>query len=502
MDKKDIIRAALYARFSSNLQHESSIEAQKYAIDKYAAEKGIVVTQEYIDRACTGTTTDGRAQLTQLVEDCSKGLFEVVLIHKMDRLARNLRDMVNLLDEMEAAGVEVIFVAEPFINGLDSNLFRNILAAFNEYFSENLGKEVLKGFKERARNGLHTGGIPPLGYDVDVVTKKLVINEKEAQAVRKIFDMYIKGASLTEIVNDLNQSGYVTKVGKAFGKSSLHEIIRNKKYCGYYVYNRREPLKRCKGKRGKGNSHRDKPKDEIIEVKDGVPAIVSEEVFNRAQEISKSHEIKSGAYSAKQAYLLSGLVKCGHCGCNMTGDRHHSGKGIITVSYSCERRKKNKSCPNMSIRQDKLDALVIDKICDYIFKDENIPIITTKLLELEQSRNSEYQNCVKRITKRIQSNCTKRENLVNAIAKGCDVSTVRDKLNALEDEKTALERSLQEAKEKFRCAEITKESVLKLRGRFKEYMLTHNTVAVRALIKKFVVSVTENNNEVEIILNI
>ncbi len=163
-------------------------------------------------------------------------------------------------------------------------------------------------------------------YDVDVVSKMLIINEKEAQAVRKIFAMYTKGASLTEIADELNRLGYMTKLDRAFGKTSLHDIIRNKKYCGYYVYNRR-----ASAVGDKGNSHKDKPKEDIVEVKGAVPEIIFEDTYNKVQEIANGRKIKSGAYSTKRVYLLSGHVKCGHCCCNMTGDAHHSGKGIVTI---------------------------------------------------------------------------------------------------------------------------------------------------------------------------
>ncbi len=131
----------------------------------------------------------------------------------------------------------------------------------------------------------------------------------------------------------------------------------------------------------------------------------------------------------------------------------------------------------MNIRQDKLDGLVIDKIGEYIFRNENIPIITKKLLELNSNRNAEYQNCVKRIKKRIQSNRIKLENIANAIADGCDIQAIRDKLKALEDERTALESTFKEAENKFRSTDITEQIIKNLQGKFKAYMSSHNTVA-------------------------
>ena len=163
----------------------------------------------------------------------------------------------------------------------------------------------MKGFKVRAKKCLHNGGIAPLGYDVDPDSKKLIINENEAIIVRKIFDMYTSGYGYNTIIAHLNECGYVTKYGNEFAKNSLYSILRNKKYAGYYVYNQWD---------GKHNRHRAKPEDEVICIPDGVPAIISEETYDKAAEIMAKHKLSPGANTAKTTYLLSGMIRCGHCG--------------------------------------------------------------------------------------------------------------------------------------------------------------------------------------------
>lgn len=429
----EMIRAAFYGRYSSEMQDENSIKAQRRAVKKYAGKNNIVIVQEYIDRACSRKNIKGRKNLQQLLSDSKTNLFDVMLIHKNDRLARNLRDYLNIEYDLQANGVKIISVTEQFPDNPAGRYARNTNAANSEFFNDGIAFNVRKGFKEAAHKGLHTGGIPPLGYDVDIVTKKLTIIEDEARAVHMIFELHNKGVSLTQISDALNEAGFTTKLGNKFGKGSLHEIICNKKYCGYYVYNRRT------GKLGgKVNFHKNKEKKNIVEAKGAVPAIISEEVFNKAQELMNNRKIKSGAYSAKRVYLLSGKVVCGHCGCNMTGNTKYNGKGTLTVTYSCEKRRKNKSCPNMNIRQDKLDALVVDKIAEYIFKSENISSLTEKLRELDLKRNAEYANTVKRIEKRIKDNDNKRKRIVKAIENGYDKEDFKDELKLLRKERTPL----------------------------------------------------------------
>lgn len=490
-------KAVLYARYSTDNQTETSIDAQRRAIYEYAQKNNMIIVCEYIDRAKTGTKLVGRDNMNQMIADSKLGFFDVVLVHKADRFARNLRDTLNLEYELRLNNVKLISTDTHFDDTPEGHLASNVNAAVSQFYSENLSTEVIKGFKESAYKGIHTGGTAPLGYDVNKVTKKLFIIEEEAQAVRMIFELHNKGVSLTQISKALNERGFTTKLGNKFGKNSLHEIIRNKKYCGYYVYNRRTGAQ-C----GKINSHKNKDKDEIVEAEGKVPPIISEEVFNKAQELMNNRKIKAGAYSAKRVYLLRGKVVCGHCGCNMTGNAKYNSKGTLTVTYSCENRRKDKTCPNLNIRRDKLDGLVVDKIAEYIFKAENIPKLTEKLRQLDLERNAEYTNTIKRIEKRIKSNGNKCARIIRAIEEGYEETDFKERLTELRKEKTELEKSLTEIKEAALNQEITEESVAALQGKFKRYMMSHGIGGSRILIDKFVKSVTENNNQIEIVLNI
>lgn len=491
------IKAVFYGRYSSKLQNDASIEDQYDEIEKYAKKNNIDIIYSYSDRGVSGKKIQGRTGMEQLIKDSASGWFEIVLIYKYDRLARNLDDQIYIEKTLMSNGVTVVSVNENYDDTPSGHLARNVMGGVNQFQVESLATDVTRGFKGNARKGIHTGGLPPLGYDVDIVTKRLVINEEEARAVRLIFELHNKGLGFTKIIEELNSQGFTTKLGNKFGKNSLHDIIRNKKYCGYYVYNRRE--KQINGKR---NSHKNKNVDEIVKAKGTVPAIISEEVFNKAQELMNNRKIKSGAYSAKRVYLLSGKVVCGHCGCNMTGNAKYNGKGLLTVTYSCEHRRKDKSCPNLNIRRDKLDALVVDKIAEYIFKSENIPALTEKLLALCLKRNSEYLNTVKRIEKRIKDNDNKRKRIVKAIGNGYDEEDFKDELKSLREEDTALEKSLNDVKAKALNAEITEQSVSELQSKFKQYILSHGIGNSKILIDKFVDKVTENNNQIEIVLNI
>lgn len=415
----------------------------------------------------------------------------------MDRFSRNLADSINTKQELKRNGVDVVSVTEYFDNSPQGIYQEQCVDAQCEMYSKNLGMEIRKGFIERAHNGLHTGGIPPLAYDVDVTTKKLVINEREAQAVRKIYDMFISHYSMAEICRELNHLGYLTKKGGEFKKNSLHDILRNKKYCGYYVYNRRAEI----GENG-GNTHKEKNKEDIVEVKGAVPAIISEKTYNQAIRLLDKRKKVSGTYSAKNIYMLSGKVKCAHCGCNMSGRSSTNGKHITTLTYNCEQRRKTKNgCPNMNIRKDKLDELVAEKLKEYIFTAENVPKLYEKLLELNNSRNGENQCTIKRIQKRIKSNERDKGNIIRAIKQGLNAEDFKDELDRLREEKKTLEDTLEELKSK-NMDDITEDTIWALRDKFTDYLTNNRNAEISCLIDTFVDSVTEDNNKVIIKLNI
>lgn len=233
-----MIPAVAYARFSSDNQRDESIDAQVRAIRYYAQNFGYDIIKVYADKAKTGRNAD-RVNFQKMIADSSSGLFKAVIVHKLDRFSRGSFDTLKYEKELNRNDVDLISVNEKLENTPSGLLTKQIILGMNQFYSANLSFETMKGLKENAYNCKHTGGTPPLGYDVDPQTKKLVINYREAEAVSVIFDMFINGSGYGTIINFLNQKGYTTKKGSQFGKNSLHEILKNEKYTGKLIFNRR-----------------------------------------------------------------------------------------------------------------------------------------------------------------------------------------------------------------------------------------------------------------------
>lgn len=263
-------RAVIYARFSSDMQREESIDAQVRACKAYAKNKGYIVVDTYADEAKSGRDVTKRDAYNQMLADAMEDKFDVIIFHKIDRNSRNELNYFTFKDKLEKLGIRYEYAAQP-IDALspEGQMMETMMVGMAAYYSRNLAKETKKGLNENAYKALFNGGCPPLGYKI--VDKKYVIDEQEAAAVRLIFELYLKGQGYAAICRTLSAKGYTTKSGKEFPKNSLHDILCNEKYIGTYTFNK---IPRKKNGR---NSHAAERPEDYISIEDAFPAIISKE---------------------------------------------------------------------------------------------------------------------------------------------------------------------------------------------------------------------------------
>ena len=344
-----IQRAALYARFSSDNQRTESIDAQVRAMKAYCQQQHWQIVATYVDEA-RSATTDRRPNFQKMIEDSSKNLFDIVLVHKLDRFSRNRYDSAIYKSKLKKNHVSIASVLERIDDSPESVMMEAMLEGMAEYYSKNLSREVMKGMNETALQCKHTGGCCPLGYDLDA-DKKLIINPHEAEAVRIIFEMFDNGCGYSEIINYLNDNGYKTKKGCIFGKNSLYEILGNEKYTGTFIYNRAS----SKGYNHKRNSHSYKSYDDVVRVENGCPSIVSKELFESVQKRRAANKRNAGRYHSQEFYLMTGKIFCGICGKRMQGNLRFSGRNKNRLAtYRCNTHRSE--CRNKEINKDYLDA--------------------------------------------------------------------------------------------------------------------------------------------------
>ena len=298
LPNQSITYGAAYYRFSSDNQREESIEAQMRAVHEYAERNGIVIVSEYTDRA-KSAVSDQRPEFQRMITDSANGSFTVAIVHKLDRFSRDRYDSAYYKRTLKRNGVSLLSVTENLDGSPESIIMESVLEGMAEYYSKNLAREVMKGMKENAYQGKHTGGIPPLGYDVDKESKTYIINEHEANAVRLIFARVLEHVGYGTIIDELNEKGYRSKNGQLFGKNSLHDILKNQKYCGTFVFNKRYG----RNVDGKRNMHKFRDESEMIIVPEAIPAIVSKEDFDVVQNILKKRTQTRKHSHAKETFF-------------------------------------------------------------------------------------------------------------------------------------------------------------------------------------------------------
>lgn len=432
-----IRKAALYARFSSDNQRTESIDAQVRAMKSYCQSQHWQVVATYVDEA-RSATTDNRPDFQKMIDDSNKGIFDIVLVHKLDRFARNRYDSAIYKSKLKKNHVSIFSVLERIDDSPESVMMEAMLEGMAEYYSKNLSREVMKGMNETALQCRHTGGIPPLGYDLDS-DRRLKINVHEAQAVKIIFEMFDKGHGYSDIIQTLNELGHKTKRGCIFGKNSLYEILRNEKYTGTYVFNRSS----SRDDNFKRNNHKSKNNDSMIRIENGCPQIIPFDLFERVRQRMEENKCNAGRYHSREFYLLTGKIFCGECGKRMQGNCRFSGRNKAKLAtYRCNTHRSE--CRNKEINKDYLDKFIVELLAEKLFNPKAMRKIVADLNRFIARYNKSYDSTLKSKQDAYSTVLENLENITKAIEKGIITESIIERAEILEQEKIDIECQLQE----------------------------------------------------------
>ncbi|MFH1360693.1 MAG: recombinase family protein [Candidatus Omnitrophota bacterium] len=371
--EKPIIRCAIYTRksISDGLERDfTTLDAQRESCESYIASQKnsgwICLPEKYDDGGFTGANTD-RPALQKLMADIKAGTVNCVVVYKVDRLSRSLLDFAELLSIFEENNITFVSVTQHF-NTQNSmgRLTLNILLSFAQFEREIISERTRDKMCAAKRKGKWLGGHPPLGYDVDKKERKLIINPKEAEIVREIFDLYLEKCSIMAVTKILNEKGYLTKLheskkGKSFGGitfkiSSVQRLLRNVLYMGKV-------------------QHLD------ILYPGEQEAIVSEEIFQKAQEmLAKNKPEWSMAKTNKHVGLLSGILRCKSCNCAMYFTYQVKEDKYKYHYYLCINAIKRgyQSCPVRLVNARKIE----EKIVELLRATASFPKLDAKTWEL------------------------------------------------------------------------------------------------------------------------
>ena len=369
-DKQPTIRCAIYTRKSTDegLEQEfNSLDAQREAGEAYIAsqksEGWVCLPDRYDDGGFTGGNMD-RPAMKRLLADVEAGGIDCIVVYKVDRLSRSLLDFARVMETFEKHSVAFVSVTQQFNTSTSmGRLMLNVLLSFAQFEREMISERTRDKIAATRRKGKWSGGMPMLGYDVDARGGKLHVNDDEAARVREIFELYLNRLSLIEVVKELDARGWTTKRwttrkghergGKLFNKNSLFKLLTNRIYLGKITY-----------------------KDEVYDGEH--PAIVDEEIFERAQRLLKRNG-RSGAPYVRNRFgaVLKGLVRCVSCECGMVpthATKTTSGGGSKRYRYYVCQNAQSRgwhNCASPSVPAPELERFVVEQI-KAIGKDTNL----------------------------------------------------------------------------------------------------------------------------------
>lgn len=453
------MKAVIYARYSSDNQREESIEGQLRECTAYCKKNNITILRTYIDRAMSAKT-DHRPDFQRMIKDSAKGLFDVIIVWKLDRFARNRYDSAHYKAQLRKYGVKVLSATENISEGPEGIILESMLEGMAEYYSAELSEKVIRGHTENALKCKYNGGTPTFGYVIDK-DKYYQIDPHTAPVVLESFTRYANGATMKEVMQYLVESGFTTVRGRKIDLNFISRLLKNRKYIGEYSYRH-------------------------IVTPGGIPAIVSQDLFDRVQQRLEVNRKAPARHKAEGDYLLTTKLFCGTCGAMMVGESGTSAsKGRKYHYYRCVNTKKTKTCSakHKSVRKLPLENAVVSATMAKVMNDDFVEYIADAVMDLQGRESSELPALRQQLAE------TERgiENMLNAIQMGIINQSTKQRLDELEERKKEIELHI--IQEEIKKPLLSREDVTFWICRFRKLDVS-KLEERRRLIDSFVNSVT------------
>ena len=407
-------------------QREESIEGQIRECTAYAEKNGITIVKHYIDRAISAKT-DNRPEFQQMIKDSDKKLFDIVLVWKLDRFARNRYDSARYKTQLKKNGVKLMSATEIISEGPEGIILESVLEGYAEYYSADLSEKVIRGMTENALKGKFTGGAIPFGYIINA-DHRFEIDPLTAPFVAETFQRYNDGQTMREIRDWLNEKGVKNQRGGLMTFNTIQHMLNNRRYIGELKYRN-------------------------VLIPDAILSIVSAELFNDVQEKMLKNKKAPARRKAEDDSLLTTKLFCGYCGALMFGESGTSRTGEVHRYYKCATAKKHKGCKKKTVRKQWLEDLVVNQTMQLVKDDAAMESIIAKVMELQNKENTN----IPLYEKQLRDAESGIQNMLNAIQAGILTSSTKERLEQLEETKRELEARI--AEEKLAKPKVTEEFI-------------------------------------------
>ena len=501
-------RVSIYARYSSDLQSDASIEDQIRLCTEKADSKNWKIMNCYTDAGISGASLM-RPGIQSLLGASMKGEFDILLTEALDRLSRDQEDIAGIFKRMEFAGIKIITLSE----GEISSLHIGLKGTMNAMFLKDLADKTRRGLRGRVEKGKSGGGLA-YGYKVarkftaegEAIRGDREIDDIQAKIIRRIFREYAHlNKSPKAIASTLNEEGIPCPSGKEWGQSTINGnrkrgtgILNNNLYIGELIWNRQHFIKDpSSGKRvPRFNPESQWIKKDLPELR-----IVPQELWDAAKDRQKELDRKSAHLGAKKRpnYLLSGLLVCGEC--------QGGYSKVNTERYGCSTsRNKGKSvCSNkVTIKADELENIVLNALETNLMQDELVQVFCEEyqkhLNVLRSSQKSELKKQKAELTKLEKE----KANIIQAIKDGVPAELIKDELDQITQKQKTISKSIEVNTKEIRplihptMALRYRKAISGLKEALKDNKTNEAKEHVRALIDKIILTPKVGRNELSI----
>ncbi|MEW5704394.1 MAG: recombinase family protein [Pseudomonadota bacterium] len=506
-------QVAIYARYSTDMQREASIEDQIRICQERADKEGCKVYNCYTDHGQSGATLL-RPGIQMLLQDAMAGRFSVIIAEALDRLSRDQADIAGIYKRLSFAGVKILTLAEGDVNDLHIGL----KGTMNALFLKDLADKTRRGLRGRVEAG-KSGGGNSYGYDVvrkftemgEPIRGDRTVNEAQAATVVRIFEEYANGESPRTIAHRLNAENVPAPAGKAWGPSTIHGnrqrgtgILNNELYIGRLVWNRLRYIK--DPETGKRVSRLNPEANWIVQ---DVPdfRIVEQELWERVKvrqgelRVYTKAEAKNGKQEAaywdrrRPRHLFSGLIKCGVCGGGVVNlNMHRAG---------CASARNKGTCDNTrTLRRDEIEATILDGLRHHLMDPELFAVFCEEYTRHLNKLRMEHNAARTGMTARLAKIDRELDKMIDAICDGIPAAKVKDRMWELENEKADLQAKLGKSEDEPvlihpNMAEVYRSQVAKLHEALSDESRRGEAVdVVRSLVEKVVLTpVTKDGKE-------
>lgn len=468
-ESSDVMKIAAYCRVSTEKEAQiDSLEKQIEFFNEFTKKNGYELYKLYADEGISGKQIKHRKQFQQMMIDAKAKKFDKVVVKDVSRFARNTVDLLQSVRELKSYGVQVDFLNNGEVMEGGSEFILTILGAMAQQESANMSKRVKFGKDITAKKGR----VPNLVFGYDKIPDErytLKINEEEAKIVKEIFESYVyKGIGTTKIAWNLNDRGIRTKKTKSkWVQTSIVRMLKNPIYTGRVTNKKSEVTDFITGTR------KELPEEEWIVVERPEMRIISDELFNRAQELleQRSNEFKLNNKREKTEYVFSTLIYCKHCGYSFRRiKRKYTADGPEYIRWVCSGRNSMgvNHCPNTTVidEEELLNAIKIYLKSIIKNKKDFMKAVEKefeKITKLRENNERSEESLLKKIEKVTVKKQKYMEMFQNEII---NIQELKKYTNPLNEDIARLEREL-----KLITSEIKEKDVLE-----KELSKTINTV--------------------------